>query len=66
MLIPDKFETGFSKEMICGVIFGVKNQILATKTKMLGKQLFLECMCGRFGLLMGPPTVGNGRYANPR
>ena len=37
MLIPDKFEIGFSKEMICGVIFGVMYQILATKTKMLGK-----------------------------
>ena len=66
MLIPDKFEIGFSKEMICGVFFGVKYQILASKTKMLGKQLFLGCMCGRFEVLMGPPTVGNGRYANPR
>ena len=66
MLIPDKFEIGFSKEMICGVIFGVKYQILATKTKILGKQLFLGCMCGHFGVLMGPPTVRNGRYANPR
>ena len=50
MLIPDKFEIGFSKEMVCGVIFGV----------------FLECMCGRFGALMGPLMVGNGRYADPR
>ena len=66
MLIPDKFEIGFSKEMICGVIFGVKYQILATKTKMLEKQLFLEYMCGRFGALMGPAMVGNGRYANTR
>ena len=57
MLIPDKFEIGFSKEMSCGVIFGVKYQILATKTKMLGKHLFSECMCGRFRVLMGPPTV---------
>lgn len=32
-----------------------------TKTKMLGRQLFLGRMCGRFGALMGPPTVGNGR-----
>ena len=47
-----------------GVIFGVKYQILATKTKMLGKQRFLGCMCGLFGALMGPwgvserPKVG--------
>ena len=54
MLIPDKFEIGFSKEMICGIIFVVKYQILATKTKMIGKWLFLGCMCGRFGVLMGP------------
>ena len=66
MPIPDRFEIGFSKEMVCGVIFEVEYQILATKTKMLGKQLFFGCMCGRFGALMGPPTVGNGRYANPR
>ena len=52
--------------MVCGVIFGVKYQILATKTKMQGKQLFLACMCGHFGALMGPPMVGNGRHANPR
>ena len=66
MLIPDRFEIGFSKEMVCGVIFGVKYQILATKTKMLGKQLFLGCMCGRLGALMGPQMVGNSRYADPR
>ena len=35
MLIPDRFEIGFSKEMVCGVIFGVEYQILATKTKIL-------------------------------
>ena len=28
MLIPNRFEIGFSKEMVCGVIFGVKYQIL--------------------------------------
>ena len=66
MLISDRFEIGFSKEMVYGVISGVKNQILATKTKMKGKWLFLGCMCGHFGVLMSPPTVGNGRYANPR
>ena len=66
MLIPDRFEIGFCKEMVCGVIFGVKYQILATKTKMIGKQLFLGGMCGCFVALMGPPMVGNGRYANPR
>ena len=66
MLIPDKFEIGFSKEMICRVIFGVKYQILATKIEMIGNQLFLGCMCGRFGALMGPQMVANGRYANPR
>ena len=66
MLIPDRFEIGCSKEMVYGVIFGVKYQILATKTKMLGKQLFLGCMCGCFGALMGPPMVGNGRYVNPK
>ena len=66
MLISDRFEIGFSKEMVCGIIFGVKYQILATKTKMIGKKLFFGCMCGRFGALMGPPMVGNGRYPNPR
>ena len=44
--------------MVCGVIFGVKYQILATKTEMLGKQLFLGCMCGCFGALMGPRWSG--------
>ena len=52
--------------VVSGVIFGVEYLILATKTKMLGKQLFFGCMCGRFGALMGPPMVGDGRYANPR
>ena len=66
MLIPDKFEIGFSKKIICGVIFGVKYQILATKTKMLRMWLFLGCMCGHFGALMGPPMVRDGRYAYPR
>ena len=66
MLISDRYEIGFSKEMVCRVIFGVKYQILATKTKMIGKQLFLGCMCSRFGPLMAPPMVGNGRYANFR
>ena len=65
MPIPDRFEIGFCKEMVCGVVFGVEYQILATKTKKLGKQLFLGCMCRHFGDLMGPPTVGNGRYSNP-
>ena len=54
MLILNRFEIGFSKEMVCGV----KYQILASKTKMLGKQLFLGCMCGRFGVLMGPRWLG--------
>ena len=54
MLIPDRFEIGFCKAMVCGVVFRVEYQILAPKTKMLGKQLFLGCMCGRFGALMGP------------
>ena len=66
MLIPDRFEIGFSKKMVCEVILGVKYQILATKTKMLEKQMFLGCMCGCFGALMGPPMVENGKYANPR
>ena len=52
--------------MVSGVIFGVEYLILATKTKMLGKQLFFGCMCGRFGALMGPLMVGNGKYANLR
>ena len=52
--------------MVNGVIFGVEYLILATKTMMLGKQLFFGCMRGRFGALMEPPMVGNGRYANPR
>ena len=66
MPIPDRFEIGWSKEMVSGVIFGVEYLILATKTKMLGKQLFFGCMCGRLGALMGPRMFGNGRYANPR
>ena len=66
MLIPDRFEIGFCKEMVCGVIFGVEYQILAAKTKMLGNQLFLGCMCGCFGALMWPPMIGNGRYADLR
>ena len=66
MLIPDRFEIGFSNKMVCKVIFGVKYQILASETKMIGKQLFLGCMCSRYGVLMGSPMVGNGRYANPR
>ena len=33
--IPDRFEIGFSKEMVCGVIFRVEYQMLATKTKIL-------------------------------
>ena len=64
--IPDRFEIGSSKEMVRGVIFGVELLILATKSKMLEKPLFFGCMCGHFGALMGPPMVGNGRYANPR
>ena len=48
-LIPNRFEIGFSKEMVCGVIFGVKYQILASKTKMLGKQLFLGCVWPLWG-----------------
>ena len=39
--IPDTFEIGSSKEMVRGVIFGVEYPILATKTKMLGKRVFL-------------------------
>ena len=35
MPIPDRFELGFSNEMVCEVIFGVEYQILATKTKIL-------------------------------
>ena len=66
MLIPDGFEIGFSKEMVCEVIFGVKYQMLAAKSKMLGKQLFLGFICGRFGAPMRPLMVGNGRYVNPR
>ena len=42
MLIPDRFKIGCSKEMVCGVIFGVKYQILATKTKMLGNRCLLS------------------------
>ena len=66
MPILDRFEIGLSKEMVSGVIFGVEYLILATKTKMLGKQLFFGCMCGHFGALMGPLMVGNCRYANRR
>ena len=52
--------------MVRGVIFGVEYLILATKTKMLEKQLFFGCMCGHFGALMGPLMVEDGRYVNPR
>ena len=50
--------------MVSGVIFGVEHLISAMKANMLGKMVFLGCMCGRFGALMGPPMVGNGKYAN--
>ena len=43
-----------SRALVRGVIFGLEYLILATKKKMLGKQLFFGCMCGRFGALMGP------------
>ena len=66
MPIPDRFEIGLSKEMVSEVIFGVEYLILATKIKMLGKQLFLGCMCGHFGALMGSLLIENGRYTNPR
>ena len=36
------------------------------KNRDAGENGVLGCMCGRFGALMGPPMVGNGRYANPR
>ena len=49
-----------------GASFGVEYLILATKTKMLGEMVFVGCTCGRFGALMGPPKVVNGRYSNPR
>ena len=52
--------------MVRVVIFGVEYLILATKTKMLRKQLFFGCMCGHLRALMGPPMVVNGKYANPR
>ena len=60
--MPDRFEIGGSKELVRGVIFGVE---YLTLTKMLGKQFF-GCICGHFGALMGPPMVGNGRFANAR
>ena len=44
MPIPDRFEIGSGKEIVNGVILGVEYLILATKTKMLGKQLFLGYM----------------------
>ena len=40
MPIPDRFEIGFCKEMVCGVIFGVEYQILTKKTNVLGKMAF--------------------------
>ena len=66
MPTPNRFEIGGSKGMGRGIIFGVEYLILATKTKILGKHLFLGCMCGHFVALMGPLMVGDGRYANPR
>ena len=63
MLIPDRFEIDFCKDMVFGVIFGVEYQIIATKTKMLGNRLFLGYV---WPFLMGPPLVENGKYANTR
>ena len=65
MPIQDRLEIGRSKGMVSGVIFGVEYLIIVTKTNMLGKQLFFGCMSGHFGVLMGPPMVGNtsGFYA---
>ena len=45
MLIPNRFEIGFSKEMVSGVNFRVEYLILASKTKMQGKQLFFWGVC---------------------
>ena len=66
MPIPDRFEIGYCKQMVSGVILAVEYLILAMKRKMLGKQLFFGSTCGRFGALMEPQMIGNGRYANPR
>ena len=53
MQIPDRYEISGSRKLDSGVIFGVEYLILATKTNMLGKQLFFGFMCGRFGALLG-------------
>ena len=66
MPISDRYEMVCSQKMFIGVIFGVAYLILATKTNMLGKQLFFGLMCGRFGALMVAPMIRNGRYAYPR
>ena len=52
--------------MVRGVIFGVEYLIFVTKEKMVGKMVFLACMFGHFGALMGPLIVRDGRYAFPR
>ena len=66
MPILDRYEKGCSKKMVSGVILAVEYLILAMEGKMLGKQLFFGGVCGRFGALMEPHMIGNGRYANPR
>ena len=66
MLFLNRYEIGCSHKMVSGVIFGVDYLISATKTKMLVKMVFFGVYVWRFGALMGPPMVGNGRYANAR
>ena len=65
MPIPDRYEIGCSQKMVSGVIFGVEHLILVMKSKRF-KKMFLGYMRGRFGALVGPPMVRDGRYASPR
>ena len=64
--ISDRYEIGCSQKMVRGVIFGVEHLILVMKSKRFKKIMFLGYMRGRFGALVGPSMVKDGRYAGPR
>ena len=49
-----------------GVIFCGRVPDISHKNKDARDTGVFGYMCGHFGALMGPPMVGNSRYANPR
>ena len=65
MQILDKYEIGCSKKMVSGVISRMI-YLIGLKKEMLHKMIFLGCMGGRFGALMGNPMAKDGRHASPR